>query len=138
MSASHISGGRFTALPGVQTEIDLVSGIALGAGSCPTTLSSGEATKEEIFDALQSANIVHIACHGTQNALDPLQSAFHLGNDRSLTVSDLMKLDLKHAQLAFLSACETAKGDRSQPDQAIHLAAAMLFVGFRSVVGTMW
>jgi CHAT domain-containing protein len=49
-----------------------------------------------------------------------------------------MKLDLKHAQLAFLSACETAKGDREQPDQAIHLAATMLFVGFKSVIGTMW
>jgi CHAT domain-containing protein len=49
-----------------------------------------------------------------------------------------MELDLKHAHLAFLSACETAKGDRAQPDQAIHLAATMLFVGFRSIIGTMW
>jgi CHAT domain-containing protein len=39
---------------------------------------------------------------------------------------------------AFLSACETAKGDRSQPDQAVHLAASLLFCGFRSVIATMW
>jgi CHAT domain-containing protein len=49
-----------------------------------------------------------------------------------------MKLDLKDAVFAFLSACETAKGDTEQPDQAIHLAAAMLFVGFKSIVATMW
>jgi CHAT domain-containing protein len=49
-----------------------------------------------------------------------------------------MDLDLKDAFLAFLSACETAKGDKEQPDQTVDLAAAMLFVGFRSVIATMW
>jgi hypothetical protein len=49
-----------------------------------------------------------------------------------------MELKLDNAFLAFLSAGETAKGDRMQPDQAMHLAAAMLFSGFKSVVATMW
>jgi CHAT domain-containing protein len=40
--------------------------------------------------------------------------------------------------LAFLSACETAKGDEGTPDEAMHLAAAVLFAGFRGVVATMW
>jgi hypothetical protein len=53
-------------------------------------------------------------------------------------VSSLMSLNLPNAFLAILSACETAKGDTSQPDQAVHLAATMLYVGFKSVVGTMW
>jgi CHAT domain-containing protein len=55
-----------------------------------------------------------------------------------LTVSDIMALRLPNVLLAFLSACETAKGDEKQPDQAVHLAAAMLFAGIKSVVGTMW
>lgn len=58
--------------------------------------------------------------------------------DGMLTLSKLMSLNLPKAFLAILSACDTAKGDTSHPDQALHLAAAMLFVGFRSVVGTMW
>ncbi|KAF8804472.1 hypothetical protein BYT27DRAFT_7258942 [Phlegmacium glaucopus] len=33
--------------------------------------------------------------------------------------------------LAFLSACQTSKGD-------VHLTAGMLAVGYRGVVGTMW
>jgi CHAT domain-containing protein len=138
ISASNTSSGSFRALPKVEIEIDLVTGIALSVEASPNTLSQAGATNQEMSTFLESANIVHIACHGTQNAADPLQSAFHLSGDRRLAVSDLMDLDLKHAHLAFLSACETAKGDKEQPDQAIHLAATMLFVGFRSVIGTMW
>ncbi|KAJ7257747.1 hypothetical protein C8J57DRAFT_1647484 [Mycena rebaudengoi] len=41
-------------------------------------------------------------------------------------------------KLAFLSACETAKGDEKTPDESMHLAATLLFAGFRGVVATMW
>lgn len=37
-----------------------------------------------------------------------------------------------------MSACHSAKGDPTAPDEALHLAAALQFVGFRSVVGTLW
>ncbi|KAJ3538529.1 hypothetical protein NMY22_g5126 [Coprinellus aureogranulatus] len=49
-----------------------------------------------------------------------------------------MKLDLKGADLAFLSACQTGEGDRGIPEEAVHLAAAMLNAGYRGVVATMW
>jgi CHAT domain-containing protein len=86
---------------------------------------------------VQSTSILHMVCHGSQDRSDALQSSFSL-EDGILTVSELIKLELPNAFLAVLSACETAKGDASQPDQAIHLAAAMLFAGFKSVVATMW
>jgi CHAT domain-containing protein len=92
---------------------------------------------KEVFEHIQSASIVHMACHGTQNLANALQSGFFL-EDELLPVSKLMQLELPRAFLAVLSACETAKGDAAQPDQAIHLAAAMLFAGFKSVVATMW
>jgi CHAT domain-containing protein len=53
-------------------------------------------------------------------------------------IAGLMELKLDNAFLAFLSACEMAKGDKEQPDQAMHLAAGMLFRGFKSVIATMW
>jgi CHAT domain-containing protein len=80
--------------------------------------------------------VLHIASHGIQEP-NPLESAF-LMEDGRLSIAEIMKLDLPQAVLAFLSACQTAKGDREAPDQAVHLAASMLFCGFRSVVGTMW
>jgi CHAT domain-containing protein len=82
------------------------------------------------------AHILHVTCHGVQDA-DPLRSAFVL-EDGKLTIEDIMGLQLPPAILAFLSACQTAKGDREAPDQAVHVAASMLFCGFRSVIGTMW
>ena len=59
-------------------------------------------------------------------------------HDEMLTLAQVMSLNLPDAFLAFLSACETARCDEAQTDQAVHLAAAMLFAGFRSVIGTMW
>jgi CHAT domain-containing protein len=58
--------------------------------------------------------------------------------DGGFSIQDLIELNLPHAVLAYLSACETAKGDERAPDQAVHLAASMLFCGFRSVIATMW
>jgi CHAT domain-containing protein len=94
-------------------------------------------TVAHVPEVLKHTNFVHIACHGTQNAVNALSSGYCL-SDGNLSVSHLMELDLKDTFFAFLSACETAKGDEKQPDQTVHLAAAMLFVGFRSVVATMW
>ncbi|KAG2757240.1 hypothetical protein P692DRAFT_201698551, partial [Suillus brevipes Sb2] len=39
---------------------------------------------------------------------------------------------------AFLSACDTAAGDLSTPDEVIHLAAGLQFAGVKSVIGTLW
>jgi CHAT domain-containing protein len=91
----------------------------------------------DVLDALPTADVCHFACHGQQHPLNPLLSGFKL-RDGMLTVAEIMKLNLPRAQFAFLSACETAKGDKTQPDQTVHLAATMLFAGFRSVIGTMW
>jgi CHAT domain-containing protein len=82
------------------------------------------------------AHILHLACHGIQDA-NPLKSAIVL-RDGNLTIEDIMRLTLPHAVLAVLSACQTAKGDKNVPDQAVHIAASMLFCGFKSVIGTMW
>ncbi|EIN05203.1 hypothetical protein PUNSTDRAFT_137885 [Punctularia strigosozonata HHB-11173 SS5] len=51
---------------------------------------------------------------------------------------------LPHLTILHL-ACHAAQHKRNPiesgfylPDETVHLAAAMLFTGFRSVVGTMW
>ena len=95
------------------------------------------ASTHDVLSRLPDAAFLHLACHGTQDRENALDSGF-LMSDSMMTVAQLMSLKLPRAFLAFLSACETARGDEKQPDQAVHLAATMLFVGFRSVVGTMW
>lgn len=49
-----------------------------------------------------------------------------------------MQLNLKESFLAYLSACKTAKGNERHVDKVVHLAAMMLFAGFKSVIATMW
>jgi CHAT domain-containing protein len=94
---------------------------------------------------LQESSIVHFACHGVQDLKQPLDSGLIFTNGH-LKISEIMcrpdgenALDFKKSMsLAFLSACETAKGDKIVPDEAMHLAATLLFTGFRGVVATMW
>jgi CHAT domain-containing protein len=104
---------------------------------CTVETIASAATVERVTSRIQSAHFVHLACHGTQDLDNALESGFHLSNGK-LTVSKLMNLNLDKAWFAYLSACETAKGDEEQPDQVVHLAAAMLHAGFKSVVATMW
>jgi len=42
------------------------------------------------------------------------------------------------ADFAFLSACQTATGDKRLPEEAIHLAAGLMLAGYRGVIATMW
>jgi CHAT domain-containing protein len=130
----------FPILQHVKDEISLVQAAAEGASISvnDSNICAGNATTvARVSEVLKNTNVVHIACHGTQNTRNALSSGYCLSNG-NLSVSRLMDLDLKSTFFAFLSACETAKGDEKQPDQTVHLAAAMLFVGFRSVVATMW
>jgi hypothetical protein len=121
-----------SALPMASKEADVVQRMI-----SPSARVVRASVYDQVLEHIESAAILHLACHGTQNIGDALQSSFHL-DDGLLPVSKLMELELPSAFLAVLSACETAKGDIAQPDQAIRLAATMLFAGFKSVVATMW
>ena len=92
---------------------------------------------QDVYDLLPQASIVHIACSIDQDDLDPLNSGFCFSDGR-LTIAALMRLKVEKGLIAFLSACDAAKEAGEQSEQGIHPAAAMLFVGFPSVVATMW
>jgi CHAT domain-containing protein len=122
---------------GVDAEIQHVAAIATAQNVEIIGQLTESTTVARATETMNAANMIHLACHGVQDHKDATRSGFCLGDGR-LTISELMRLDIKHGFLAFLSACETAMGSADQPDQAMHLAAAMLFAGFKSVVATMW
>jgi CHAT domain-containing protein len=95
------------------------------------------ATVSEVISHLPTADIAHFACHGQQHVRNPLESALIL-QDGPLKVAQIMQQPIPNALLAFLSACETAMGDESLPDEMIHLGSTLLFAGFRGVIATMW
>jgi CHAT domain-containing protein len=123
-------------IPEVKEEIKAVTKILMSASAIVINDASSAPKAETILEYVPATHILHLACHGQQDS-DPLKSHFVL-DDGPLSISALMNLNLPNAMLAFLSACETAKGDKYQPDQVVHLAASMLFCGFRSVIATMW
>jgi CHAT domain-containing protein len=94
-------------------------------------------TVDAVFEAMQRHEWVHLACHGIQDAEESTKSAFCL-HDGSLELSRLMAMEHNRAELAVLSACQTAKGDEKLPEEAVHLSAGMLAAGYKSVVATMW
>lgn len=135
MSVAQPSTPGQSPLRGTLGELEHIAQHAHGLGH--TQLKGHEATVGSVLDALETHSWVHLACHGSQDAKDPLKSAFYL-HDGALELSKIIQTPLKHAQFAYLSACQTATGDEGLPDEAIHLAAGMLMAGFKTVIATMW
>ena len=122
-------------LPTVGGEIQVVRALDTEV----TSLLSGAATRAAVLDAFQHHQFVHFACHGTLEANKPFEAGFELHRDECLTLLEIVRADLPIAEFAFLSACHTAEvTEGSIMDEGLHLAAAVQYSGFRSVVGTMW
>ncbi|KAH8111130.1 TPR-like protein [Phellopilus nigrolimitatus] len=98
-----------------------------------------QATREAVIDNFRDRHWVHFACHGHLNTKEPFLHAFQLYGEDRLTLLDIIHSNLPNAEFAFLSACHSAGQivDRAF-GEVLHLAAAMQFCGFRSVIGTMW
>jgi len=122
-------------LPNVQNEIDNVQQL----GAFVDVIVGAEANHDKVLHGLQHHSWAHFACHGhLGDNSQPFHASFELYGGSYLTLLDLIQARLPNAELAFLSACHSAEGDFITPDENIHLAAAMQFCGFRSVVGTLW
>ncbi|KAG1822523.1 CHAT domain-containing protein [Suillus subaureus] len=102
-----------------------------------TSLEDGDATVQGVLDALNHNQWLHLACHGTPNRQRPFESSFAM-RDGPLMIKDIIRSNWQNPEFAFLSACHTTVGDEKSPDESIHLAVAMQFSGFRSVIGSMW
>ncbi|KAG0698777.1 CHAT domain-containing protein [Suillus ampliporus] len=102
-----------------------------------TSLADSHATVQGALDALSRNQWLHLACHGMPNRQQAFESFFAM-RDGPLMIKDIIRSDWQNPEFAFLSACHTTVGDEMSPDESIHLAAAMQFSGFRSVIGSMW
>ncbi|KAG9002511.1 hypothetical protein FRB94_003826 [Tulasnella sp. JGI-2019a] len=123
------------ALPCVEAEVALIRRLQARV----TVVEGEDCTREYVLAGLKDTAWIHFSCHGHQHPTEPFKSHFSVGTfDAPLTVLDIIRNGLPRAELAVLSACHSAAGEKTAPDGTINLAAGMLFAGFRSVVGTMW
>jgi hypothetical protein len=122
-----LPGGAFGEITAIQTTKTPV-----------TTLISAMATPETVIEGLREHRFAHFMCHGLLEIGEPFNASLEL-HKANLTLLAIVRSQLPAAEFAFLSACHTAElTEGSVDDEALHLAAAMQYCGFRSVVGTMW
>ncbi|MFF3504008.1 CHAT domain-containing protein [Streptomyces sp. NPDC003247] len=102
-----------------------------------TLLEGGDATADLVRSELPRHRWVHFSCHGGQDLLDPSRGGLSLHGGDVLRVADI-GVQRHRGEFAFLSACQTATGVATLPDETITLAAALHYTGYRQVVGTLW
>jgi CHAT domain-containing protein/tetratricopeptide (TPR) repeat protein len=130
---SSIAG--MTPLPGVTEEIAFIQKIL---GVEVLTLDECKATVDDVAASLPTCSWAHFACHGVQDPDKPMDSGLVMWDRHLLTLSRLAQGSLASAEFAFLSCCESAKGSKQFPNEAMHLAAGLQFIGYRGVIGTLW
>jgi CHAT domain-containing protein len=123
IAAEHAHDAALPPLCYVAQEVREITELAVAARMTVQSLTSS-ARETDVLRTFQAADVVHITCHGIQDPDAPRESHFCLSTG-NVAVSALMEVDLQDA-------------DRRHADEAVHLAAAMIFAGYRSVVATMW
>lgn len=129
-------------LPEAETE---VTEVAAAIRSKAKKVFVGREADEKTFKTLSpSYATIHLATHGVLDNRNPLYShllltktAGDVENDGSLEAREIMNMHL-NAELAVLSACETANGRISPGEGVIGMSWAFFVAGTRSMVVSQW
>jgi tetratricopeptide (TPR) repeat protein len=101
-----------------------------------------EASKSGLVQAPDRYRNLHLAVHGFFDAEYPWFSGLVLSGAEGgacsfLNLVEIASLDLD-AELVFLSACDTARGELAQAEGIKNTARSFLLAGARAVVATQW
>jgi CHAT domain len=122
-------------LPGISAEVAALGQYLPAAET--DKLTGLDATRVSVLGALATHSRIHLACHGTQHPVEPSRSGFALC-DGLLTTTDIASIRSSGPELAVLSACQTATADVRLADEPKQLFAQLQYLGYRSVISTMW
>ncbi|MFK0018974.1 CHAT domain-containing protein [Streptomyces sp. NPDC090798] len=128
-------GAGLVPLEGARTEAAL-----LAARPGARLLLDEQAVRRTVLDALPHHPWVHFACHAVaaDDGAATGQVLLHDHDTAPLTLTDIARLRLPAAELAYLSACETTRGRGEYADEALHITGAFHMAGFTHVIGTLW
>jgi CHAT domain-containing protein/tetratricopeptide (TPR) repeat protein len=132
--------GRLDPLPEAEREVKALRTF-YGASRSKVYLGK-EAREDRVKSEAVDARILHFATHGTLNNASPMYSHLVLAQgganeDGLLEAWELMEMDLK-AELAVLSACETARGRYGAGEGMIGLTWALFVAGVPATVVSQW
>ncbi|ARQ69897.1 CHAT domain-containing protein [Streptomyces marincola] len=100
------------------------------------------ATRDRLLAELSTADVVHIAVHGTLDQDAPWMHCLYLtpdgDDDGRVFAYDFLGIDLRGVRLVTLAACESALGRFDRADNIRGIASALLTAGAQAVVGCLW
>jgi CHAT domain-containing protein len=134
VKVSNSLGSHLVMLPSVAKELSIITTLF---GDQAHQLRDSQATIVNVVKDMQSSAWLHLSCHGSQNGDHPLKSGLHL-YDGKLELGQILDINLPRAKFVFLSACETAMGDKALANEAMHLAGGFIAAGFQGAIGTLW
>jgi hypothetical protein len=106
-----------------------------------TVLAGAGATRGTILRELSAHAWMHASCHGHQDMANPASGGllpYDWNSSGLVSIPDLAAGDHAGGEFAFLAACKSAIGGVAVLDEAISLAAALHYSGWRHVIGTLW
>jgi CHAT domain-containing protein/Tfp pilus assembly protein PilF len=139
-AALTLRDGKLDSLPEAEQEVKELR--RLYGVSRSKVYTGVEAREDRVKSEAGQARILHFATHAMLNNASPMYS--HLAfagaganEDGLLEAWELMQLDLR-ADLAVLSACETARGRIGAGEGMIGFSWAMFIAGVPSIVVSQW
>jgi CHAT domain-containing protein/tetratricopeptide (TPR) repeat protein len=138
--SAGLRDGELEPLPDAERE---VARIAKLYGAARSRLFVGADARESRLKQESGAySVLHFATHGLFDDANPMYSHLLLapserGDDGLLEAWEMMRLDL-HADLAVLSACETARGRYDAGEGMIGMSWALFAAGCPSTIATEW
>jgi CHAT domain-containing protein len=138
--AMTLRGGKLEPLPEAEQEVKAL-GRLYGVARSHVYVGA-DAREDRVKSEATRAKILHFATHGILNNASPMYSHLALAEgganeDGLLEAWELMQLDLQ-ADLAVLSACETARGRVGAGEGMIGFSWAMFIAGVPSIVVSQW
>ena len=96
-------------------------------------LFDDSATISAFRAALPECTLLHVSAHGWLDRNDSFEAGIDLFDGR-FTLRDLAASRADKGQLAVLLTCDSASGDFTTPNEALHVAGAAQQAGFKEVV----
>jgi CHAT domain-containing protein/tetratricopeptide (TPR) repeat protein len=139
---SALMDEKLVPLPEAERQVKMIGQIYGPAAS--EIYLGAEAREARLKQRAATCRILHLATHGIANDASPMYSHLVLSQaqddhneDGLLEAWEIMNLDL-HADLAVLSACDTARGQVVSGEGVIGLAWAFFVAGCPTTVVSQW
>jgi CHAT domain-containing protein len=111
----------------------------------PHCLVGSAALKESVEARMESANVLHFACHYVTDETSPMNSKLLLAKgdmthsgDGTLSAREVSAKRLRQARLVVLSACQTSHEEYYNGEGTIGISRTFLAAGAPLVVASQW